>query len=949
MIGKIIKRSFYGLLTLLIFGLISIILMASTEYGSNLLLKFTHAVSGLPFSYERAKGSLIKEVTLYNVSYSDANLSIVADTIHLSWRPAALFNRKITINNLLVENMHIDVHPQKSDQSTAGKTHFSSLLSKWKFAVNNILLTNISVSKQNVQKLLINNLQGSVLSGTELAANLSINTSVPLTMKADIKLQGTVDSYTWSLNLADSKNTALLVSGKGDTSGTHFVTNNTDLFQGNFIAQGHIGWQPKPSWNVHLSARKLNLPAANLAFLSFQAQSAGDLNAFNLRLSQLQGSYNNQPLNGYIAAKFILPSMTGIPHDLSPVAYMLEHLRLNLDTQLQLGPANAMIKGRLDPTWDMRFNLHIPDMQKINASVKGALTLIGTIKGDVLMPILNAELKLPQLRSSLLPGAVLKTQLTIKSRLLPENQHCNLMTITQSADSRCSFQFKISMAPSLLTFKQKPPLQFPLSGDLSANFTAQGLLTQLHILINKQDFIRAEIQLPRYTLGKKLADNQAISGQLKVNLNQSQLGGYRVPQVNNFQAQLKADLQLSGNLKQPALNGNAFLNSPRLALPEYNLHLLDTQLSLHANGNKFSYSGSSNSGGGNIQLTGQSLLENKTFNTRVSISGNRFLVSNTPQVKVYISPNLNVENRNNKWHITGTVLIPTAFINLPNMDTVVTMPSETVYIDQDKKQVKVEFLPIYTNISVRLGDEIHANVKGFTGKLAGQVDIEESPGRATIGHGRIYVSEGEYDIRGDKLIIDHGYIVFSNSLLTNPTLDIQASKKIKFKESDTNTTDSDDLKVGALITGAAANPVMKLFSEPARWSQADILSFIIFGQPSSLASGPNLQLLMRAAQALNSGKHSNIDTLQKTLQKSFGLTEFRLVSGINKTSGSSEQSNSLVLGKALSPRITLSYSLGILNSINTLRIKYLLKNNWFIQTNASQLGTGADLIYSIKK
>ncbi len=921
--------------------------MASTEYGSNLLLKLTSTAMNLPFSYQQAKGSLIKNLTLYNFSYNDANLSLNADVIHLNWQPRALFNKKIVINNLLIKNMHIALHSQESAERSPHKTHFSNPFSNWKLTANNILLSNISLSRQNTQKLIIKNLQGNILVDTYLAINLSIKTSMPQNMEAHVRLRGTSDNDTWNLNLLNSKSTQLLISGKGDALGTGFTTNNTDLFQGHFFAQGRINWQPQLFWDIQLSAKKLNFPAANLKLLSFQGKSIGNLNAVDFKLSQLQGSYNDLPLNGHIIAGFSLPPMTAAPANISPLAYALEHLKLYLDTQLRLGMASAVIAGKLDPNWDMHLNLHVPDMVKIIPSIKGSLALTGTIQGDALIPILNANLELPKLRSSLFPDAALQTRLTITSRLLPENQHCNLIMLTQSPHSQCSFQLKISMAPSLLTFKNK--LQFPFSGELSTDFTAQGLLTQLHFLINKQDFIRAEIQLPNYTLGKKFVDNQVISGQIKVNLNQNQLGDYKIPLLNNFQANLKADIHLSGNLRQPILNGNAFLNSSQLTLPDYNLHLLETQVNLQASDNKFSYFGSSSSGGGKIRLTGQSLLENKTLITRVSISGNKFLVSNTPQIKVFISPDLNLDNRNDEWHITGSVFIPTAFIDLPKMDTVITMPSETMYIDQNQKPSKSESLPIYTQVSVRLGDDIHADVNGFAGQLAGQVDIEESPGRPTIGHGRIYIKKGEYDIRGDKLTVDYGYINFSNSLLTNPFLDIQASKNIKFQERHTSTLASSNLKVGVSVTGTATNPVMKLFSNPARWSQADILSFIIFGQPSSLASGPNLQLLMRAAQALNSSKHSNIGSLQQTLQKGLGLTEFQFVSGINKTGGGLEQSNSLVLGKALSPRITLSYSLGILNSINILRIKYLLKKNWFIQTNASQLGTGADLIYSIKR
>jgi translocation and assembly module TamB len=156
--------------------------------------------------------------------------------------------------------------------------------------------------------------------------------------------------------------------------------------------------------------------------------------------------------------------------------------------------------------------------------------------------------------------------------------------------------------------------------------------------------------------------------------------------------------------------------------------------------------------------------------------------------------------------------------------------------------------------------------------------------------------------------------------------------------------------VGVLVTGTVNNPGIKLFSNPAHWSQADILSFIVFGQPASAASSPNLQLLMRAAQALNTrGGKSGISSLQQNLQKNLGFNELQFVSGVNENFGNQQQTNSLVIGKTLSPRLTISYSLNIFNAFNTLRLRYLLKKNWFLQTNSSVIGNGADIIYSIKK
>ena len=56
----------------------------------------------------------------------------------------------------------------------------------------------------------------------------------------------------------------------------------------------------------------------------------------------------------------------------------------------------------------------------------------------------------------------------------------------------------------------------------------------------------------------------------------------------------------------------------------------------------------------------------------------------------------------------------------------------------------------------------------------------------------------------------------------------------------------------------------------------------------------------------------------------------------------------LVLGKYLTPRIYISYIVGLLEQVNTLRIRYQLSEKWVIELETGK-ESGADINYTIER
>jgi translocation and assembly module TamB len=57
---------------------------------------------------------------------------------------------------------------------------------------------------------------------------------------------------------------------------------------------------------------------------------------------------------------------------------------------------------------------------------------------------------------------------------------------------------------------------------------------------------------------------------------------------------------------------------------------------------------------------------------------------------------------------------------------------------------------------------------------------------------------------------------------------------------------------------------------------------------------------------------------------------------------------SVVLGKYLSPRLYVSYGISLTESINTIKMRYTLDDNWTVKTEAGK-ERAADLVFTIEK
>lgn len=347
----------------------------------------------------------------------------------------------------------------------------------------------------------------------------------------------------------------------------------------------------------------------------------------------------------------------------------------------------------------------------------------------------------------------------------------------------------------------------------------------------------------------------------------------------------------------------------------------------------------------------------------MSLEGDNLLVMNSSEYTIYISPHLKFEFSPSSLVLNGKLLIPKASLKPQSFNNTVTLSSDVVFTDAKPADNP---LHIDANVNVEMGDEVELAVKGLNGFLRGSINLRQLPEGPLNAGGELTIHDGKYQAYGQDLTIEQGELLFTGGLIDNPGLNIRAVRKFSnttasfagsdqlfdFNPSNIQTLDfGNKLTVGIEVSGRLLSPQVKLFSNPATLSQADILSMLLLGRPASQANKSGGQLLLTAISSMNLNSGSNGLQLVNQLKQKLGV-DFNIAnnSTYNKQTNQVNDTTSLVVGKSLSKRLYLSYNVGLSQAdSNVLTLKYLLNKFFSIQIDASPTGSGIDLLYTHQK
>ncbi|MES1242271.1 MAG: translocation/assembly module TamB domain-containing protein [Acidobacteriota bacterium] len=438
----------------------------------------------------------------------------------------------------------------------------------------------------------------------------------------------------------------------------------------------------------------------------------------------------------------------------------------------------------------------------------------------------------------------------------------------------------------------------------------------------------ARMNIPRMAKGAKLQD-QPLAGRIDVNLsNLAFLEGF-VPDVNDPSGTLAGGYQLSGTVGAPRFVGQAKLANGKADIPRLGIQLRDMQLAATGDGSgALGIDGSVRSGKGTLRIQGRAGVPGPETPVRLAITGQNVQAMNTEEIAVAVSPDLDVRLENNLIKVTGDVAVPTAKIEMEKREKGPVGASEDVVFvnaSQDAPPEKTG-LAVSARVGIVLGKDVQMNVFGLKAKPTGSVLVIEEPGKVTRGSGELEVKDGTFKAYGQDLTIERGRVIFAGPI-SNPSVDVRAYRTAK-----------DGTVAGINAKGTLKSPEVTLWSNPSM-GQSDQLAYLLLGRPLNQTTPQDGDRLANAANALGL-RGGNL--LAKKLAARFGLEEARI-----ESDGSLDQA-SLVVGKYLSPRLYVTYGIGLFEPINTFRVRYLLSDKWSLQAESGE-ETGADALYTVER
>ena len=409
-------------------------------------------------------------------------------------------------------------------------------------------------------------------------------------------------------------------------------------------------------------------------------------------------------------------------------------------------------------------------------------------------------------------------------------------------------------------------------------------------------------------------DYAPLAGEIAVNTSELTWLELFSPDIVEPQGRLQGRITLAGTRAQPSLGGQAQLTGFSTELPALNIALSNgvAQLVAQADGTA-RITGAVRSGQGTLNIDGSLGWRGGDTPLVLNLTGSNVLASDTRDLHAVIDPNLTVRYQAGQpLQVTGTVAVPEARLDLERLDDGVSASPDVVVLDPATPETAGAASTLALDLTVAVGDDVQLRGFGLDGSLSGNLRVRAQPGREMTGSGALEVG-GRYAAYGQRLQITRGRLLWSNSPIADPLLDIRAEREIG------------DVTAGIAVTGRASAPDARAYSNQPG-SQTDALAYLTLGRPLSGLSGDEARQVNAASAALTAGG----SVLASQLGARLGLDDAGMMQ--TRTAGSV-----FGIGKYLSPRVYVGYGVSLLGNSQVIMLKYLLRKGFDIQIESSSV------------
>ena len=510
------------------------------------------------------------------------------------------------------------------------------------------------------------------------------------------------------------------------------------------------------------------------------------------------------------------------------------------------------------------------------------------------------------------------------------------------------------------------------SAQWQASVNKAQLQNSLKLKFVDHNYLNANLSSTNFNLQRWLDKQTHWQGELQTHLDKLEFLTLVFPTLQILNGELNAQIKWNGTLQTPHLQGYAKINHGLANLPEQEIQLKAISLNATAAANKIVYQLTATSGKGTLIIDGNSHL-NKHHKTDLQITGNNVTFINTSAYQIVASPKLHLLVQNNLLYLSGDLYLPTISINKSDYLDVITLPSDIIVTQRaDESRNDTLWGNLHTKIKLTLGKNVYFQNNQLNAQLSGSLLLNKKLKHDMHANGELTVNNGTFTVFGQQLTIKNGKLIYVGGLVTNPGLDIKATKTITtFVNATPNSltqtsltteqkTPSQQLNtplqqkiitVGIKVSNSLDDPHIALFSDEPGLSGADILSYLLLGYPLDKASNGEAQALWNAISSLSANNRGMGNTLVTKIKHSFDLDQIGIQSNVyfDKKTNTVQHNTSLVLGKMLLPKLSINYSIGLIEPINTLSATYQVNKYWSTQAKTNSLAKSIDIIYSHEK
>lgn len=419
-----------------------------------------------------------------------------------------------------------------------------------------------------------------------------------------------------------------------------------------------------------------------------------------------------------------------------------------------------------------------------------------------------------------------------------------------------------------------------------------------------------------------------LEGRLEARLTDMSWLAVLVPQLREPTGALEGTLALSGTTENPVFDGRMALRDARVRVPEAGLVLRRMHMTASTSDQgRLQFSGGAHSGDGQVRVDGR-LKTNRDWPwpLELHLQGQQFLALDRPVARLALTPDLDFTLEGRRLRLRGDLRVPEASFEPRKTRGDAVQVSSDVELVHHKRDADTPW-KTDIDVGVTLGEPVRFQGFGLQARFDGDVRYRHSPDQVPRVTGEVRVAEGRYRAYGQRLRIERGRLLFEGAP-DNPGLDIIAVRPLPGR----------DTRVGLKVGGTLKRPDARVFSEPPL-EQSEAMALLLTGRSLEGTSRAQSNAILEAVTRYGLERG---DVLTNPLSESLGVE-------LGVDSSNELDRTALTLGKQLSERLYVQYSMGLFESLSALMLRYSITPHLSLETSSTGDAQGADLIYRLQR